>query len=142
MARTCCIRLWFEYRSLAAGVPNRFGLQAFRGRGTVALPYRWDPKSQCRPETISSATRRKLETDSAQHAAIDLQGNAVMSAIFKTEPSDSLQFRDLDQVMHDAQLRRTAELGGWLKQYLENRRQARLQKPASLPAPGMARPAT
>lgn len=37
-----------------------------------------------------------------------------------------IQLQDLDQVLYHAQLRRSADLGIWLRQYLEDRRQARL----------------
>jgi hypothetical protein len=39
----------------------------------------------------------------------------------------SVQFQDLDQVLYNAQLRRSADLGLWLRKYLEARRQRRLQ---------------
>jgi hypothetical protein len=42
------------------------------------------------------------------------------------EEIKTIQFQDLDQVMRNAELRRSADLGGWLKQLLEDR-QARSQ---------------
>jgi hypothetical protein len=46
---------------------------------------------------------------------------------------NGVQFQDLDTVLHNAQLRRSADLGGWLRQYFGDRR-ARLQnKDAALP---------
>jgi hypothetical protein len=57
-----------------------------------------------------------------------------MSVIFNTVASqegNSPQFQDLGQVLRNAQLRRTADLGGWLRQYFADRRQARLQKQGS-----------
>jgi hypothetical protein len=68
-----------------------------------------------------------------------------MSVIYGTDVSQkntSPQFRELDQIMRDAQHRRTTELGGWLKQYLENRRLARPQKGATLPIRAITRPVT
>ena len=56
-----------------------------------------------------------------------------MSVIYSTVATREgtgrdIHFRELDQVLRKAQLRRTADLGGWLRQYFENRRQSRLQK--------------
>lgn len=36
-----------------------------------------------------------------------------------------VNYQDLDQVLLDAQLRRSADIGLWLRPYLEERRQAR-----------------
>jgi hypothetical protein len=38
-----------------------------------------------------------------------------------------LHFQELDQVLHNAHLRRSADLGAWMRQYLESR-QARREK--------------
>jgi hypothetical protein len=46
---------------------------------------------------------------------------------------DGFQIQNLNQVLHDAHLRRTADLGVWLKQYLERRRRSRLHKELSSP---------
>ena len=55
------------------------------------------------------------------------------------QKDDSIQFEELDQILRTAQLRRTADVGGWLRQYFENRRQARLQKHARfVPATGIS----
>jgi hypothetical protein len=43
----------------------------------------------------------------------------------------SLQFQDLDQVFQSAQLRRSADLGGWLMEYFLARR-ARLDGEANM----------
>lgn len=43
------------------------------------------------------------------------------------QENKTAHFEDLDQVLHNAQLRRTADLGVWLKQYLESRRRTRSQ---------------
>ena len=43
------------------------------------------------------------------------------------------QFQDLDRVLYNAQHRRTADLLGWLKQFLRGRRRARVAGGASLP---------
>ena len=42
----------------------------------------------------------------------------------------TVDFQELAEVLHSAQLRRTADLGGWFREYLEARRQARTQKRA------------
>jgi hypothetical protein len=42
------------------------------------------------------------------------------------------QFDDLTQVLRDAHLRRTADLGSWLRQYVNNRRQVARLKEAKL----------
>ncbi|MGY3341431.1 MULTISPECIES: hypothetical protein [unclassified Bradyrhizobium] len=39
----------------------------------------------------------------------------------------NVQFRDLDEILYNAQLRRSADLGRWLRQYLEERRGARMK---------------
>ena len=44
-----------------------------------------------------------------------------------------LKFEELDQILMAAQLRRSSDLGMWLKQYIEGRRAARLQKAMSPP---------
>jgi hypothetical protein len=59
-----------------------------------------------------------------------------MSVIFSTRASQKddvgrVQFQEFGQVLQSAQLRRTADLGDWLRQYFENRRQSRLQKQAN-----------
>ena len=51
------------------------------------------------------------------------------------------QFQDLDRVLYDAQHRRTADLLGWLKQFIRDRRQSRTTNwrtaaIAGAPAPG------
>jgi hypothetical protein len=33
----------------------------------------------------------------------------------------AIHFQELDQILYNAQLRRSADLGGWLRQYLEHR---------------------
>ena len=66
-----------------------------------------------------------------------------MSVISRTVASqdhagaDGVQFQELDQVLRDAQLRRTAEVGGWLRQYFESRRQTRLQRKTDLSTTAM-----
>jgi hypothetical protein len=52
--------------------------------------------------------------------------------------NNQIQFEDLDQVLRSAQLRRSADLGLWLRQYIESRRQARLQEAVNLPQPATA----
>jgi hypothetical protein len=59
--------------------------------------------------------------------------SVISSTVVSYKENTGPQFQELDEVLRNAQLRRTAELGGWLRQYFENRRQVRLQKPASLP---------
>ena len=59
-----------------------------------------------------------------------------MSVIYSTvttqaDTGSNIQFRELDQVLRNAELRRTADLGGWLRRYFEDRHQSRLQKQAS-----------
>jgi hypothetical protein len=39
----------------------------------------------------------------------------------------AIYFQELDQILYNAQLRRSADLGAWLRQYLEHR-QARQQR--------------
>jgi hypothetical protein len=39
-----------------------------------------------------------------------------------------VNFQDLDQVLLNAQLRRSADIGLWLKPYFEERRQARSRR--------------
>jgi hypothetical protein len=41
---------------------------------------------------------------------------------------NNIRFQDLDQVLLDAQTRRSADLGEWLMQFLRARREARLQE--------------
>lgn len=55
-----------------------------------------------------------------------------------------IQSKDLDQVLHAARLRRSADLGVWLRQYVENRRLARevREMKARHAAPTLHRPAT
>jgi hypothetical protein len=36
---------------------------------------------------------------------------------------NGIQFQDLDQVLRNAQVRRSADLGGWLRRYIGDRRQ-------------------
>jgi hypothetical protein len=48
------------------------------------------------------------------------------------QEDNSTQFQTLGQIWRSAHLIRAAELGSWLRQYFENRRQSRLQKQASL----------
>jgi hypothetical protein len=44
------------------------------------------------------------------------------------EDDKTIHFQnDLTQVLRNAELRRTADLGGWLKHYLKDRREARQQ---------------
>jgi hypothetical protein len=74
-----------------------------------------------------------------------IKGESIMSVIFSTVASqedNSAQFQPLDQVLHNAELRRTADLGGWLRQYLEERRQTRRQKRLVLPPAAITRSAT
>jgi hypothetical protein len=42
----------------------------------------------------------------------------------------SVQSQELDQVLYDAQIRRSADLGLWLRQYFESRRRRRQQTEA------------
>ena len=42
-----------------------------------------------------------------------------------------IQFDDLAHVLHNARIRRSADFGLWLRQYLEDRRQAERHKQAS-----------
>jgi hypothetical protein len=65
-----------------------------------------------------------------------------MSVIYRTEDDKGPQFQELDQVLHNAQLRRTADLGGWLRQYLEARRQTRRKKHLHLPPAAITHSAT
>lgn len=44
------------------------------------------------------------------------------------EDGKTIQHRDLNDVLHDAQLRRSAELAVWFRQYLQDRRLARQQR--------------
>jgi hypothetical protein len=44
---------------------------------------------------------------------------------------NTVQFQDRDQILQAAQLRRSADLGFWLRQYIEARRKAQLQKGAT-----------
>ena len=39
-----------------------------------------------------------------------------------------ISFQDLDQVLFNAQLRRSSDLGLWLRRYFERRREARLKQ--------------
>jgi len=41
---------------------------------------------------------------------------------------EEIHFQPLHQVLSNAHLRRSADLGAWLKQLFESRRQVRLQK--------------
>jgi hypothetical protein len=41
---------------------------------------------------------------------------------------NNIRFQDLDQVLFNAQTRRSADLGEWLAQFLRARREARLQE--------------
>ena len=43
----------------------------------------------------------------------------------------TLQFQDLDQIFQNAHLRRSAELGGWLRDYFATRR-PRMEEEAKL----------
>jgi hypothetical protein len=45
---------------------------------------------------------------------------------------NTIQFQELHLVLRNAQLQRTADLGSWLRHYLESRRRAQLQKEANL----------
>ena len=65
-----------------------------------------------------------------------------MSVIYSTQGDQGPQFQELDQVLHNAQLRRTADLGGWLRKYLAERRRARRQKLLDLPTTAITRSAT
>ena len=47
------------------------------------------------------------------------------------QKDNTILFQELHQVLRNAQLRRTADIGSWLRQYFEDRRQARLQKEAN-----------
>lgn len=49
------------------------------------------------------------------------------------QKDNGFQAQNLDHVLHDAQLRRANDLGVWLKQYLDQRRQRRLRKELSSP---------
>ncbi|WP_426433929.1 hypothetical protein [Bradyrhizobium genosp. P] len=51
-------------------------------------------------------------------------------------------FQDLDQVLFNAQLRRSSDLGLWLRQYFERRREARSKEEncMSPPEPSTASP--
>ena len=48
------------------------------------------------------------------------------------QDNDSPQFQELHEVLRSAQIRRSAELGTWLKQYFDGRRQAGGQKEPDL----------
>jgi hypothetical protein len=47
------------------------------------------------------------------------------------QEDNTIQFQELHLVLRNAQLQRTADLGSWLRHYLESRR-AQLQKEANL----------
>jgi hypothetical protein len=51
---------------------------------------------------------------------------------------NAIQFQDLDDVLHNAQLRRSADLVGWLSQYFRNRQTRPQNKDASLPSAAQA----
>jgi hypothetical protein len=68
--------------------------------------------------------------------------SVISSTVASREDSSSPQFQELDQVLSSAQLRRTAELGGWLKHYFESRRQAWLRKQANLTTTVITQPVT
>jgi len=44
------------------------------------------------------------------------------------EDSKTIQFQDLNDVLHNAQLRRSADLGAWFRELFHNRRLARQQR--------------
>jgi len=44
------------------------------------------------------------------------------------EDNKTIQFQDLNEILHHAQLRRSADLGVWFRQYLQDRRLARQQR--------------
>jgi len=46
------------------------------------------------------------------------------------ELEKTAHFRDLDQVLHNARLRRSANLGLWLRRYFADRRRVRSQNEA------------
>lgn len=50
------------------------------------------------------------------------------------QKDNDIKFEDLDSILTKAQLRRSADLSLWLTEYLQSRRQARLQKATSLPS--------
>jgi hypothetical protein len=45
----------------------------------------------------------------------------------------TVQFQDLHEILHDAQILRTTDLVNWLRRHFEDRRQSRLEKQARLP---------
>lgn len=47
------------------------------------------------------------------------------------DENEALKFGELDEILHTAELRRTAEIAGWLKQYFEVRRRSRLEQQAA-----------
>ena len=49
------------------------------------------------------------------------------------QKDSGIKFQDLDEVLHDAQLRRSADLGLWLRHFIQERRLARQQKEADRP---------
>ncbi|WP_156180534.1 hypothetical protein [Bradyrhizobium sp. LTSPM299] len=54
-----------------------------------------------------------------------------------------VSFQDLDQVLFNAQLRRSADLGFWLRQYFEQHRRARSEAESTVEATkAVGRPAS
>lgn len=53
---------------------------------------------------------------------------------------EKIQFQDLDEVLRDARLRRSADLGLWLRRYLQTRRESLLKRDVTLSSSPKGKP--
>lgn len=77
-------------------------------------------------ETSFPAPRSEPETNGAQHhqcfsSPEHFRGKAM-------QQDNGIKFQDLDQVLRTAQIRRSADLGLWIRQYIQNLGLARQQR--------------
>jgi hypothetical protein len=96
------------------------------------LAYRYNGNCACGRSLgnhRASAGAPSADGYAGKPRALSQFSNRLWSKAMKDE---KIQFQNLDEVLRDAQLRRSADLGLWLRRYLQTRRESRLKRDVSL----------